>query len=197
MKRFGALLLGLCLASAAGAATFTVTNTNDSGPGSLRQAITDANDNAGADTIAFAIPGADPGCDGSGVCTIAPTLPLPGLSDAVTIDGYTQTGASPNTNAEGAIDAVLKIVLSGANLTGSNGLYIQSTTSRCRASSSNGPWNFAVGSSSASDVVVRGCFLGVDASGDAASASPSGIGFSRPPRHRRHRRRPGSPPTGT
>ena len=70
MKRSGAILLGLCLASAAGAATFTVTNTNDTGPGSFRQAIVDANDNAGADTIAFAIPGADPGCDGTGVCTI-------------------------------------------------------------------------------------------------------------------------------
>ena len=36
-------------------AIFTVTNTNDSGPGSLRQAILDANASAGADTITFAI----------------------------------------------------------------------------------------------------------------------------------------------
>lgn len=34
-------------------ATFSVTNTNDSGPGSLRQAIVDANAAAGADTINF------------------------------------------------------------------------------------------------------------------------------------------------
>ena len=40
------------------AATFTVTNTADSGAGSLRQAILDANANPGADTIAFDIPGA-------------------------------------------------------------------------------------------------------------------------------------------
>lgn len=32
-------------------ATYTVTNTNDSGAGSLRQAILDANANAGLDTI--------------------------------------------------------------------------------------------------------------------------------------------------
>ena len=69
-----ARLLGLALtALAAGslsAATFTVTNTNDSGPGSLRQAILDANGAAGLDTIAFNVSGA--GCDGGGVCTITP-----------------------------------------------------------------------------------------------------------------------------
>jgi tRNA U34 5-carboxymethylaminomethyl modifying enzyme MnmG/GidA len=37
------LLAGLVAASAAPAATFTVTNTNDANAGSLRQAITDAN----------------------------------------------------------------------------------------------------------------------------------------------------------
>jgi hypothetical protein len=36
------------------AATFTVSTTADSGAGSLRQAITDANAAAGADTIVFA-----------------------------------------------------------------------------------------------------------------------------------------------
>src|SRR5688572_23214049 len=38
------------------AATFTVTNTNDSGAGSLRQAILDANANPGQDMISFNIP---------------------------------------------------------------------------------------------------------------------------------------------
>ncbi len=41
------------------AATFTVTNTNNSGAGSLRLAIVDANNNSGADTIAFNIPPTD------------------------------------------------------------------------------------------------------------------------------------------
>ena len=48
----GAALVG---AAPAAAATFTVTNTNDSGPGSLRQALIDANAAAGADDIAFTV----------------------------------------------------------------------------------------------------------------------------------------------
>src|SRR5215831_14006619 len=111
MRTSGACL-GLLLAAASALGnTYTVTNTSDSGPGSLRQAILDANANPGADTISFAIPGADPGCDGGGVCTIAPMTALDEVTDVLTIDGYTQAGAAANTNATGAINAVLKIVL--------------------------------------------------------------------------------------
>src|SRR5437899_724703 len=66
-------------------ATFTVLNTSDSGVGSLRQAIMDANNNPGADLISFQIPGTKP-------YTISPLSPLPSLTDPVTIDGTTQTG---------------------------------------------------------------------------------------------------------
>ena len=66
------------------ATTFTVTNTNDSGAGSLRQAIIDANALAGADTIAFAI--------GSGAQTIVLSSALPTINERLTIDGWTQTG---------------------------------------------------------------------------------------------------------
>src|SRR5437870_3060658 len=51
-----AIAVALLLACAnTRAATFTVTTTNDSGPGSLREAI--ANASAGADLITFNIPG--------------------------------------------------------------------------------------------------------------------------------------------
>ena len=46
--------LHLSFATQTLAATITVTNTNDSGPGSLRQALVDAND---GDTISFAVTG--------------------------------------------------------------------------------------------------------------------------------------------
>ena len=67
--------------------TFTVTNTNNLGAGSLRQAILDANANAGVhDTIQFNIPG-------TGVQTITPTgSALPAITDPVTIDATSQPG---------------------------------------------------------------------------------------------------------
>ena len=50
-----ALLAGLlAVTQPAWAGTSVVTNTDNSGPGSLRQAITDANNNPGPDTITFA-----------------------------------------------------------------------------------------------------------------------------------------------
>ncbi len=53
-RRVGATLIALGCSGAALAATFTVTNLNNSGAGSLRQAILDANLIPGADTIDFA-----------------------------------------------------------------------------------------------------------------------------------------------
>ncbi len=72
------------------AATFTVTNTFDSGPGSLREAILNANGTPGNDDIAFAIPS-------PGVQTIVLASPLPPITQAVLIDGFTQPGSSVNT----------------------------------------------------------------------------------------------------
>ena len=98
------------VALAATAATYTVTTTADSGAGSLRQAILDANTNAGADAIAFDIPG-------SGIHTITPLTALPAITQSLTIDGYTQTGASPNTNPFGQPwNAVILIEIDGENL---------------------------------------------------------------------------------
>lgn len=64
--------------------TYVVTSTADSGAGSLRQAITDANNHVGPDTIRFAI--------GSGAKTITPKSSLPGLGDDTFLDASTQPG---------------------------------------------------------------------------------------------------------
>jgi hypothetical protein len=162
------------LASGALAATFAVTTTADSGAGSLRQAILDANANAGADIISFNVSGA--GCDGSGVCTIAPATDLPGLSDAVTIDGYTQPGSSPNTNALGGINAVLKIVVSGAGSL-STGIAVSADNSLIRGLVINGFTN-GIAPNSINGGKIQGCFIGVDASGQAAVKNSWGINAS-------------------
>lgn len=71
--------------------TAVVTNTADSGPGSLRQAMLDANAhlNEGTpDTIRFNIPGAGPH-------TIALASALPNITESVIIDASTQPFATP------------------------------------------------------------------------------------------------------
>src|SRR5205814_1286341 len=73
-----------------------VMNTFDSGPGSLRQAILDADGMPGPNTIRFAI--------SAGVQTISLTTPLPPITQQVIIDGTTQPGyaGSPLIELNGA-----------------------------------------------------------------------------------------------
>ena len=168
----GALILA---ANAAFAATFTVSNTNDSGPGSLRQAILDANAAPGADTIAFDIPG-------SGVHTIGPLSPLPALTDnaGATIDGYTQPGSSPNTLAFGD-DAVLLVELIGDALGDfDSGLSIQSSSNLVRGLVISGFGALGADAGgifveSGSDNVVSGCFLGTDSTGSLGRPNQFGV----------------------
>jgi hypothetical protein len=111
-----ALFFVLLAPRPAHAADFIVTNTNNSGTGSLRQAIIDANDASTDDTIKFDIPSTDSNCNAtSDVCTISPTSLLPAITDKVTLDGYTQTGADANSAITNANNADLKIELSGAS----------------------------------------------------------------------------------
>ncbi len=84
-------------ASTLSADTFTVTNTNDSGAGSLRDALTSAQNCTGAPhTIAFDVPA---GSLTNGVAVIVPASALPAITCAgTTIDGTTQTTNEGNTN---------------------------------------------------------------------------------------------------
>lgn len=170
-------LAAFCLILAglpASAATFTVTTTADSGPGSLRQAILDsnANGNSELDTISFNIPGAGPH-------VIAPTTALPGIRSSVTIDGYTQPGATPNTRtpAQGGLDTQLRIVVSGQNgLSGSVGLVFENQT----ASGTRTLRGLAIAgfetqvlwdANLPGDLIIEGNFIGTDAGGVAPPAA--------------------------
>lgn len=77
--------------------TLTVTSSADSGPGTLRQAILDANVTAIEETIAFNLSGSCPR-------SISLATPLPTISSTVTIDGFTQPGSSPNALPDSAAD---------------------------------------------------------------------------------------------
>jgi FG-GAP-like repeat len=83
-RRFLIVVIAILIPMSADAATFTVTATADSGAGSLRQAILDANANAGTDQIHFSV--------GTGAQTLTVTSDLPAVTGPVTIDGTTQPG---------------------------------------------------------------------------------------------------------
>ncbi len=156
----GAMTLFLA-ASAARAAIFTVTSVADAGPDTLRQAILDANGTAGADTIQFAIPG-------SVLHTITLASTLPKITESLTIDGYTQNGASPNTLAVGD-NAILLIEIDKNNISGeclyftpaASGSLVRGLAMR-RAGSSPLIYMFAPNST------IQGNFLGTNAAGTAA-----------------------------
>lgn len=120
-----AFLLALILASgAATAATFTVSNLNDSGPGSLRQAVLDANAAPGADDVVFA-----PGVSGtitlaisSGEILITDSLFIhgPGAA-ALTVDASFHSRVF---HVESPAAAPIDVTLSGLTLThGSSGIF--------------------------------------------------------------------------
>lgn len=95
-------------------ATFFVTNTNNSGAGSLRAAIADANADAVFDTIEFQIPGAGPHIISPERTNPADPLSVAmPISTPMLIDGYSQPGASPNTESVGN-NANIRIRLDGA-----------------------------------------------------------------------------------
>ena len=169
MKRLAFLLWAATLPLAA--ATFTVTNTDDAGPGSLRQAILDAEGSAGADTIAFAIPGA-------GVHTITPLSLLPIISQPLTLDGYTQPGSSPNTNATGGLNTVLQIEIDGTAAPqrcvtiGSSDVTVRGLViNRC----TEGIELFNFFGASTTGIVIAGNFIGTDPTGVSASPNQTGI----------------------
>ena len=110
----GFVLAG-CSASAFGA-TYTVVSTADSGAGSLRQAIDDANGNSGLDTISFDIP--EGSCSGAGVCEILLDSDLPDTFDAVIIDGSSQPryGTAPsNVCATASLSSYMRVQIIGTS----------------------------------------------------------------------------------
>jgi hypothetical protein len=166
MRHPSRFLVALFLSAAVGGGvstglTYTVMNTADSGAGSLRQAILDANGNAGADSISFAI-------SGTGVHTISPLTPLPTITDAVTIDGYSQPGSSVNTNGPGlGLNSAPAIEIDGTNLgsgPSATCININASNVTIRGLIINRCYNDVL-ITSGSNNKVEGSFLGTDPAG--------------------------------
>lgn len=78
---------GLVLAGSSQAATFTVTTNLDSGPGSLRQAVLDANNSPGGDVIQFSVSGSIPVTSGPLVVSGDLVVNGPG-AEALALDAF-------------------------------------------------------------------------------------------------------------
>ena len=130
------------------AAIFTVTNTFDSGPGSLRQAILDANASSGADAIVFNIAG-------TGVQTIALSAILPIVSEAVTIDATTQPGFAGTPLIE----------LNGDGLGQGQGIQVNGGGAVVRGFAINRFSGNGILLFRGSGNIIEGNFIGTDASG--------------------------------
>jgi Concanavalin A-like lectin/glucanases superfamily/FG-GAP-like repeat len=142
--------------------TFLVSNTGDSGPGSLRQAILDS-DNAVAatNTIDFDIPG-------NGVQSLVPLSSLPAITSAVLIDGFSQPGYAGTPLIE----------LNGSQAGGGDGLTITGSGVIIRGldidSFSQGAGVHITGTGATGDWVY-GNFLGTDSTGTLAEPNDEGV----------------------
>ena len=123
------LLFLLLMVLQAAATTFTVTNTTNSGAGSLRQAIADANNNAGADVITFSV---------SANSTIIVVSPFLVITDDVIIDGAGSSNLSISGNNASRIFWIQNGTITIQDLTLANGYAKRGVSSTPSSTPSSG-----------------------------------------------------------
>jgi hypothetical protein len=159
--RFAFLLLLLSVVRVS-ANTFVVSNTNDNGPGSLRQAIIDANghSNSGVvDAISFNIAG-------TGVHTVTLASALPDITEGLLLNGWSQPGFQGGPLIE----------LKAGTGVAADGLRITGDFSAVRGLIVNGFQTGIYVSGSLND--IQGCYIGTEASGTQAAPNDRGILFA-------------------
>ena len=161
-----------------------VTNTKESGPGSLRTALYYAADRSTdavptPTSILFHIPTSDPNYSaGTGVFTIKPTGQMVAPGAGTTIDGSTQTAFTGDTNPAGP-----EILLDGSLIASqglvnpASGLVLREMNCTVRNLIINGfnqrgilldGTRAALYGTSASGNVITGCYIGTDRTGNMA-----------------------------
>jgi hypothetical protein len=146
-----------------GSNPYVVTITADSGAGSLRRAILNADAAAsGPVTISFQIPTSDPNFV-NGVFVIAPLSALQGLNNtsaSIIIDGGTQTAFTGDTNPSGP-----EVALDGTNAGSANGLLIQSSGNEVLGVDIRKFSGEGIEISGGSNNWIAGDYIGTDATG--------------------------------
>jgi hypothetical protein len=142
-----------------------VTNTNDSGLGSLRQAILTSNGASGQTTICFNIPG-------GGLHTIALASSLPAITTPAIIDGTSQPGYS----------GAPLIELNGANVTNQPGIWITAGNSTVRGLVINRFGLNGIIVTNSGNNTIAGNYIGTDSTGTVAAPNGTdGIGILNSP----------------
>jgi len=171
----------LCLlVTVAEGAFIAVESTNPGHPKSLHNAIMEANTTLGPDFIMFAIPGPGPH-----TFNITAANPLPPITERVAIMGYTQTGASPNTNpwdtgtSDLGTNAVLMIEIDG-NAAGPNAIGLHIKADECHISglavnNFNNAASVGILLDGVSGTQIHGNFIGVDVFGSVSAGNETGV----------------------
>jgi hypothetical protein len=142
----------------------TVTNTNDSGPGSLRQAILESNNTPGVELINFAIE------SGPGPHVITIQSFLPSLLDTVIIDGTTQPGY--------AGIPLIGIAPAAGFVNAANGIIVRAPNVTIKGLRFGGfPSGVAIGlGSPATNTTIQSNYIGLDF--DGVQPLPSAVGIT-------------------
>lgn len=173
MKHILTIIISLMILLNANAAVYIVTNTNDSGTGSLRNALTQCSNTAGPHTINFNIPATDAGYNAqTGVWVIAPSSTYPYIQTSnVTIDGTSQTTYGGDINPYGP-----EIVIDGSDIVDYGFRFMNASHATvkglciCRFTEAaqfyNSPYS-----------TVTSCYVGTDATGSTAMGNYIGLEF--------------------
>lgn len=149
----------------AGTPCGVASNTADSGPGSLREAIAFANLNPGT-KIRFNIRKTDPGFSG-GVFRIAPKSPLPIITaDNVQLLGATQTSFTGNSNPKGP-----EVYLDFSGQGDGHGINIQGKSALINGLAMGGSKYSSVWLDGTASTTVAANFIGLSADGTTAAAN--------------------------